>query len=257
MPKKIILSLLLMVTVAFSQFTVKLAWDPVTTPDLSGYRIYYGTASDTYSTILNVGKVLEKSIPFTTPAHYYFVATAYDSIGNESAYSNQVDTILVSLAITYLTYADASIACAWTPSAPAYALTCVIGAHSETLTTFENGATIILPDQPIWTTAAITVQALNLQNEIIATAASTIAVPNSCDFDNDGKVYLSDFTAFANSFYCLSGNSCYKRAFDTNRDGIIYSYDFKIFAERYGLQKNSAVRLGALSTTFEQLKGTK
>src|SRR5438128_7587709 len=36
---------------------VNLAWDPVTAANLSGYKIYYGTASGTYTQSVSVGNV--------------------------------------------------------------------------------------------------------------------------------------------------------------------------------------------------------
>jgi len=70
---------------------VTLAWDANTEPDLSGYRIYYGTASGTYGTPINVGNVLTYTVTgLTDGLTYYFALTAYDTFGNESGYSNEV-----------------------------------------------------------------------------------------------------------------------------------------------------------------------
>lgn len=82
--------------------TAKLAWDPNTESDLAGYRIYYGTSTRTgddpkncglcgYSNKVDVGNVTTytfNNLPegFT----YYFSVTAYDTSGNESAFSNEV-----------------------------------------------------------------------------------------------------------------------------------------------------------------------
>ena len=79
-----------------------LAWDaptsnangsPVT--DLAGYKIYYGTVPGNYTASINVGNVT--SVPVTTlssavpaPGLYYIAVTAYDTVGNESAYSNEI-----------------------------------------------------------------------------------------------------------------------------------------------------------------------
>lgn len=59
--------------------------------DLAGYKIYYGTASGNYPTVINVNNVLTHTISgLTDGMTYYFVATAYDFTYNESNYSNEV-----------------------------------------------------------------------------------------------------------------------------------------------------------------------
>jgi chitodextrinase len=72
-----------------------LAWDAVTAADFSGYRIYYGTAPGTYTQSfgqgVNVGNVLTYTVTgLGSGTRYYFAATAYDTMGNESGYSNEV-----------------------------------------------------------------------------------------------------------------------------------------------------------------------
>lgn len=60
--------------------------------DLSGYRIYYGRMSETYDyevEIKNPG-VVTYVIEDLVPGNWYFVATAIDSSGVESEYSNEV-----------------------------------------------------------------------------------------------------------------------------------------------------------------------
>jgi hypothetical protein len=70
---------------------VTLAWDANTEPELTGYKIYYGTVSGTYGTPVDVGKVTTYTVTGLADGRtYYFAATAYDSVGNESGYSNEV-----------------------------------------------------------------------------------------------------------------------------------------------------------------------
>jgi len=71
--------------------SVVLAWDANTEPDVSGYKLYYGTASATYGTPITVGNLLTYTVPgLTDGLTYYFAVTAYDTFGNESGYSNEV-----------------------------------------------------------------------------------------------------------------------------------------------------------------------
>ncbi len=91
----IVISLILFLTLLFcsieSVAQIKLAWDPNIEPDLAGYKVYYGTASRTYRTPINVGKVTTYTLNGLSPAVVYYVAvTAYDTANHESAYSNEV-----------------------------------------------------------------------------------------------------------------------------------------------------------------------
>ena len=53
--------LILFPMVAFGA-TVDLAWDANTEPDLDGYKIYYGTASGTYSPPIDVGNTTQHTL---------------------------------------------------------------------------------------------------------------------------------------------------------------------------------------------------
>jgi len=68
-----------------------LAWDPNTESDLAGYRIHYGTASGSYTVHTDVHNVTTYTVDgLTVGQTYYFAASAYDTAGNESGYSNSV-----------------------------------------------------------------------------------------------------------------------------------------------------------------------
>ncbi len=73
-----------------------LTWNPPTTntdgtslTDLAGYKVYYGTSSGGYTSVITVGNVTTYVIGNLAPGTYYFAVTAYDSAGTESTYSNQ------------------------------------------------------------------------------------------------------------------------------------------------------------------------
>lgn len=66
---------------------VTVSW--VTTPGATGYKVKYGTTAGSYSTTLDVGNVLSKTITgLTNGTTYYFAVTAYNTAG-ESANSNE------------------------------------------------------------------------------------------------------------------------------------------------------------------------
>lgn len=58
--------------------------------DLAGYKIYYGTAHGSYSTVRDVGTITTVTINNLAPRTYYFVATTYNAMGLESTYSNEI-----------------------------------------------------------------------------------------------------------------------------------------------------------------------
>ena len=74
---------------------VGLAWDAKTEPDLAGYRIYYGVASQSYGAPVDVGNVTTYRVTGLDPGSYYFCVTAYYASGNETSCSNEVSVILL------------------------------------------------------------------------------------------------------------------------------------------------------------------
>jgi hypothetical protein len=66
-------------------------WDPSPDPSVRGYFIYYGTSSGNYTQRIDVGDARTCTISgLQEGAMYYIAATAYDSSGNESGFSNEV-----------------------------------------------------------------------------------------------------------------------------------------------------------------------
>ena len=70
---------------------VTLAWDPNSESDLAGYKVYYGTSTRNYAVSYDAGKVTSYTISsLQEGSTFYFAATAYDSYGNESDFSEEV-----------------------------------------------------------------------------------------------------------------------------------------------------------------------
>ena len=66
-------------------------WNANTEPDLSGYRVFYGTSSRNYPNSISVGKVTSATISgLTKGTKYYFAVKAVDTSGNLSGYSTEV-----------------------------------------------------------------------------------------------------------------------------------------------------------------------
>ena len=81
---------------------ITISWDAPTTnadgtllTDLAGYKIYVSKSPGIYTDAgIDVGNVLTKTLTNFCEGTYYFVATAYDTSGNESTYSNEVSKII-------------------------------------------------------------------------------------------------------------------------------------------------------------------
>ncbi len=68
---------------------ITLAWNPSTGTNIAGYRIHYGGSSRTYTNMVSVGTTSATVTNLKDGATYYFAATAYDSTGLESDFSNE------------------------------------------------------------------------------------------------------------------------------------------------------------------------
>jgi hypothetical protein len=68
-----------------------LEWAPNSEPDLAGYKLHYGLTSRSYGTTIDVGKHTTYTlINLSVGETYYIAATAYNTSGQESGYSNEV-----------------------------------------------------------------------------------------------------------------------------------------------------------------------
>jgi class 3 adenylate cyclase len=75
---------------SLSAGTVTLAWDPSPDASVVAYKVYYGPTSRSYTNSIQVGNVTNASIAgLIAGATYYFGATALDSSGLESDFSNE------------------------------------------------------------------------------------------------------------------------------------------------------------------------
>jgi hypothetical protein len=90
--------------------SVSLTWDPSPDTNVIGYKIYYGTASQVYTTNLVVGNVTNTTLNgLAVGTTFYFAATGYDATGDESAFSNEAFYAVTNAAPTLDAIADLSI----------------------------------------------------------------------------------------------------------------------------------------------------
>ena len=70
---------------------VTLAWDLSSSPNIAGYRLHSGTTSGVYSQTSELGNATSTLVSnLVTGKTYFFVVTAYNTMGVESAPSDEV-----------------------------------------------------------------------------------------------------------------------------------------------------------------------
>src|SRR5260370_41089664 len=75
-------------TLALALPAVVLAWDPSTDPTVTGYNVYYGTASHAYTNVISAGATNSIVVSnLTSGVTYYFAAPTYNLAGLEIDYS--------------------------------------------------------------------------------------------------------------------------------------------------------------------------
>ena len=70
-------------------YRVTLAWNPSTSTNVAGYKIYYGLACGVYDSVESVTGTKVTIIGLAAGTTYYFAATAVDALGVESPFSNE------------------------------------------------------------------------------------------------------------------------------------------------------------------------
>jgi len=79
-------------------------WQANTEADLSGYFVYWGTTSQSYSNFLNVGnRTTWRFTGLTVGQTYYFNVRAYDTSGNLSPYAVEVSAVITANATLHFT----------------------------------------------------------------------------------------------------------------------------------------------------------
>src|SRR5262249_39975739 len=79
---------------AVTNGAVLLQWNPVTDPNVNGYRVYYGTASRDYVQPFGQG-VASTATSYTVtglagPRRYFFAVTTTNTQGKESGFSDEI-----------------------------------------------------------------------------------------------------------------------------------------------------------------------
>jgi hypothetical protein len=107
-----------------STSTVTLTWEASPDTNVTGYKIYYGTASGVYTQTASPDTVTQATIAGLTPGvTYFFVATALDVSGLESDYSPECAFAMPALLPELsLSRAGTSFVLRWSTNCPDYTL---------------------------------------------------------------------------------------------------------------------------------------
>ena len=235
-----------------------LSW--ATDAGAAGYKIYYGTASHTYGTPIDVGNVTTTPLVVADGYTYYMAATAYDSSNTESAYSQEISytaqTCSYSLSPTSASPAasggSGSISvttqsgCSWTASSGASWITFTSGTSGtgsgtvaytvasntgalRTATSTIAGRTLTFTQSAAATTYTITAS---------ATTGGTITPSGSTTVTSGGS---QSYTITANTGYTLTGVTV-----DGVSKGAITSYTFSSVTANHTI----AATFTAAATTY-------
>jgi hypothetical protein len=83
-------ALVMAYAVATGAQQLTLTWDASASSAVAGYRLYYGTNTRSYQFVTNAGLMLTQSVALPHRGRWFFAATAYDTNGLESDFSNEV-----------------------------------------------------------------------------------------------------------------------------------------------------------------------
>ncbi|MCD6199355.1 MAG: fibronectin type III domain-containing protein [Deltaproteobacteria bacterium] len=97
------LCLILMLPVIAQAASITMTWNRNQEPDIAGYKIFYGTQSGYYTDSITVNDTVNQPqqrsytiAGLSEGTTYYFVLKAFDRIGQESEYSNEILLITTS-----------------------------------------------------------------------------------------------------------------------------------------------------------------
>src|SRR5262245_7785510 len=237
----------------YSATTIQVSWSPNSEPDLSGYRLRYGTSSGGYTQTIDVGKVTSYSIAgLDSSLTYYFVLNAYDGAGNVSLPSNEASgkpSIVVGPAPAVASALEVA-------SGSVYILQS--GQHSIRVSggNFQSGAAASLgsgvtcgvisvsgSDQLTFTlnvdsSASLGPRTLTIRNPDNGSGSlsSALVLTKTADVTRDCMVDGSDLNSISRAWVTTSGNPGYDAAADLDGSGTVDGVDLAIFSRYFGLQ---------------------
>jgi len=162
--------------------SMPLEWNPVTDPDVAGYKVYYGTATGSYGAPVDVGSLTTATLGnLSDCTRYYIAVKAYDTSGNQSAvFSDEV--------VGYATPVSASVSPATGERGRTVTVT-VTGAN------FDTGVTASFLDPKVVVTGATLVSCSQLRLTVAIAMDATLGARTLEVTNLDGS-----FTARTSAF---------------------------------------------------------
>jgi hypothetical protein len=148
---------------------ITLAWNAES--GAAGYKIYYGTESDAYTTSVDVGNVTTYPLTLADGHKYYLAATAYDSAKRESNFSNEIS------------YTADITSCSYALSTTSVSMGASGGSGNVTVTT-QSGCSWVASSTVSWVTiggaaggtgSGTVAYTVGANTDVSRTASSTIA----------------------------------------------------------------------------------
>jgi fibronectin type III domain protein/dockerin type I repeat protein len=236
----------------FSATTIQLSWSPNSEPDLSGYRLRYGTSPGAYTQTINIGKVTSYSISgLDSSLTYYFVLHAYDGAGNVSLPSNEASgkpSIVVGPPPTVASALEVASGSVYILQSGQHLIRVMganfqVGAAASLGSGATCGVTSVSGDQLTFTVNVNSIAALGPRTLTISnpdtgsgSLSSALVLAKTADVTRDCLIDGSDLNAISRAWVTTSGSPGYNAAADLDGDGIIDGGDVAIFSSYFGLQ---------------------
>jgi hypothetical protein len=200
--------------------------------------VYHGIASHSYFPPLDAGNQTTYTLTGLDPGTYFLAVTAYDILGNESGFSNEILVLtselscIYSISSTYQGFEEqggtgtvsvtATTGCAWTASSNASWLVITSGSAGSGSGSIEYSVTA---NTGLHARGAL----LMVAGQISAVIQTPPPLPQTsfCDINGDGAVNVLDLQRLANIILekqGADGNG------DLNRDGRIDVLDLQVLA---------------------------
>ncbi|MBI1922333.1 MAG: fibronectin type III domain-containing protein [Geobacter sp.] len=169
--------------------SLAVTWEASTDPDLAGYKIHFGTGSGQYARTVDIRNVNNYNLfNLSKDTVYYVAVTAYDTSGNESAFSSEVSGSLVAAIDTVATSAT-------------------VVDNSEA-TTEQTGSQSTAAEVTSITDVASTSQATSLSSTTVTAAATASGQNvNSNQNSNSNKTGIVQLTGLTVSPYVFESAS--------------------------------------------------
>jgi fibronectin type III domain protein/dockerin type I repeat protein len=237
----------------FSATTIQLSWSPNSEPDLSGYRLRYGTSPGSYTQTINVGKVTTYSISgLDSSLTYYFVLHAYDGAGNVSLPSNEASgkpSIVVGPPPTLASALEVASGSVYILQSGQHLIRVTganfqVGAAASLGSGATCGATSVSGSNQMTFTvnvdssAALGPRTLTISNPDTGSGSlsSALVLAKTADVTRDCLIDGSDLNAISRAWVTTSGSPGYNAAADLDGDGTVDGGDVAIFSTYFGLQ---------------------